>query len=68
MKHNSVDDISIKFLYLRLLGSMIWILYAIFTIELFIGISYSVTLLSSSIVFYIKINEKPKINLVETEL
>ena len=55
VKHNSADNISKKFLYLRVFSSMIWITYAILTIEWFVGLSYSVTLLSSSIVLYIKL-------------
>ena len=55
VKHQNANNISSKFLYLRIFSSIIWILYSLFTVEMFIGISYSVTLLSSFIVLYVKL-------------
>ena len=61
VKHKNADNISGKFLYLRIFSSIIWILYAIFTLEMFIASSYSVTLLSSCIILYVKLTQN-KIN------
>ena len=75
VKHRNANNISGKFLYLRVFTSIVWILYSIFTQEIFVGCSYTVTLISSCIVLYIKltqkdIEEKPKnkIFLIETQV
>lgn len=63
VKHQNANNISSKFLYLRIFSSIIWITYSIFTIEMFVGLSYAITLLSSLIVLYVKlfgINNKQK--------
>tara|TARA_B100000131_G_C18035019_1_gene580050 strand:+ start:228 stop:533 length:306 start_codon:yes stop_codon:yes gene_type:complete len=63
VKHQNANNISSKFLYLRIFSSIIWITYSIFTIEMFVGLSYAITLLSSFIVLYVKlfgINNKQK--------
>ena len=63
VKHQNANNISSKFLYLRIFSSIIWITYSIFTIEMFVGLSYAITLLSSFIVLYVKlfgINNKEK--------
>ena len=58
VKHRNANNISGYFLYLRVLTSLIWILYSIFTFEIFVGCSYSVTLISSCIVLYVKVTQK----------
>ena len=68
VKHNSAANISMKFLYLRIFGSIVWVLYAIFTIELYVTINNIVTLLSSSIIYYVKINELNRIKNKEETL
>tara|TARA_Y100000389_G_scaffold3105_1_gene3011 strand:+ start:144 stop:464 length:321 start_codon:yes stop_codon:yes gene_type:complete len=60
VKHQNADNISSKFLYLRIFSSIIWILYAIFTFEMFIVSSYSITLLSSFIILYVKLTQDDK--------
>ena len=57
-KHWNADNISKKFLCLRIVGALIWISYCILVSDLFIGISYSVTLLSSGIILYVKLTQK----------
>ena len=61
IKSNSADDISAYFLYLRIMGSISWLIYAGLTNELFIGLSYTVTLTSSLIVWFIKTFKKNNI-------
>ena len=58
IKHRNADNISKYFLGLRLFSSVIWIMYGIFVSDMFIGISYAITLLSSMIVLGIKITQK----------
>ena len=58
VKHRNANNISGKFLYLRVFTSIVWILYSIFTQEIFVGCSYTVTLISSCIVLYIKLTQK----------
>lgn len=58
VKHRNADNISKYFLSLRLLSSIIWIVYGAFIIDIYICISYAITLLSSMIVLGIKINQK----------
>lgn len=65
VKHWSGNNISGKFLYLRIVSSIIWILYAIFTVEFFVGLSYSITFVSSSIILYVKLSEKKEIEEIE---
>ena len=57
-KHWNADNISKKFLYIRILGSISWIIYAILDKNLYVGLSYSVTLTSSLLVTYVKITQK----------
>lgn len=56
-KHWNANNISKKFLVLRIIGSLIWIAYCIIINDLFIGLSYSIILLSSGFIFYVKINQ-----------
>tara|TARA_Y100000996_G_C21969780_1_gene415911 strand:- start:167 stop:490 length:324 start_codon:yes stop_codon:yes gene_type:complete len=58
VKHRNADNISKYFLGLRLFSSIIWIMYGIFVSDMFVGISYSITLLSSVIVLAIKLTQK----------
>ena len=57
-KHWNANNISQKFLILRIIGSLIWIGYSILITDLFVGLSYSVTFLSSSFIFFVKITQK----------
>ena len=59
-KNKSANNISSYFLIMRLFGSISWIIYAILESELWIGLSYIVTLISSICVSYIKIKYKNK--------
>ena len=59
IKTQSADDISAYFLYLRIVGSIAWLIYSGLTQELFVGLSYTVTLTSSLIVWFIKTFRKP---------
>ena len=58
IKNNSAKDISLLFLYLRIFGSISWLIYSIIKPDLLIGLSYVVTLTSSCIVYYVKMKEK----------
>ena len=58
VKHRNADNISKYFLSLRLFSSIIWIIYGIFISDIFVGISYFITLLSSIIVLGIKLKQK----------
>ena len=58
VKNNSARDISLLFLYIRIFASISWLIYSVIKPDVLIGISYVVTLLSSCIVYYVKIKEK----------
>ena len=58
VKHWNADNISKKFLYIRITGSISWIIYAILSLNIYIGVSYTVTLISSLIVTYVKHTQK----------
>lgn len=66
MKHWNADNISKKFLYIRIIGSISWIIYAILSKNLFIGLSYCVTLTSSLLVTYVKITQKRNDDQIKT--
>lgn len=68
VKHQNADNISSKFLYLRIFSCIIWILYAIFTLEMFIVSSYSITLVSSFIILYVKLTQKQISEIGEGEI
>ena len=57
IKNNSARDISLLFLYLRIFGSVTWLIYSVIKPDLLIGISYIVTLSSSCIIYYVKMKE-----------
>ena len=59
-KNKSANNISSYFLIMRLFGSISWIIYAILESELWIGLSYIVTLISSICISYIKVKYKNK--------
>ena len=61
IKYWNADSISKKFLYIRILGSVSWIIYAVLSKDLFIGLAYSVTLTSSLLVTYVKLSQKNEI-------
>lgn len=54
VKHWNADNISKKFLYIRIIGSMSWIIYAALSLNIYIGVSYTVTLTSSLIITFVK--------------
>ena len=53
-KTKSTNDISIYFLYLRISGSISWLVYSILKPDIYVGLSYIVTLISSLIILVIK--------------
>ena len=54
VKTRNADSLSMYFLTLRLLGSLTWIVYAVIETDTWIAISYTVTLLSSLVLCYVK--------------
>ena len=54
VKHWNADNISKKFLYIRIIGSISWVIYAILSLNIYIGVSYTVTLISSLIITFVK--------------
>ena len=62
--HWNANNISKKFLYIRILGSLSWITYAGLSSDLFIGISYAVTLISSLLVGYVKLTQKDEVKII----
>ena len=54
VKHWNADNISKKFLYIRITGSISWIIYSILSLNIYIGVSYTVTLISSLIITFVK--------------
>ena len=64
-KNKNTKNISTCFLLLRTLGSISWISYGILEKDIWIQLSYSVTLLSSLIVSFYKIKDKLKKREVE---
>ena len=54
VKHWNADNISRKFLYIRIIGSISWIIYAILSLNIYIGVSYTVTFISSFIIAFVK--------------
>lgn len=69
LKTKSTDSISIYFLYLRIAGSICWLIYGIYGKYLLLTLSYIVTLSSSLIILivYYK-NNKDEVNLIESSL
>lgn len=59
-KNKSANNISSYFLIMRLFGAISWIIYAILESEVWVGLSYIVTLISSICVSYIKVKYKNK--------
>ena len=57
-KNNNTKNISTCFLRLRNLGSLSWIIYGILDLDLWIILSYIVTLFSSLFVSFYKIKDK----------
>ena len=58
IKYWDASNISRYFLYIRILGSISWISYAILSKDIYIGLSYTVTLTSSLLVTYVKFTPK----------
>ena len=55
VRTGSANDISMYFLMLRISGSVCWLVYAILTDDIWILISYLVTLTSSVIMLVVKV-------------
>ena len=51
------ENISQKFLNLRVFSSIIWITYGILTMDEYIASAYVITLISSTIVLYVKMTQ-----------
>ena len=60
VKHWNADNISQKFLNLRVFSSMIWITYGILTMDEYIASAYVITLISSMLVLYVKMTQVKK--------
>ena len=58
IKYWDASSISKYFLFIRILGSISWISYAILSRDIYIGLSYTVTLTSSLLVTYVKFTPK----------
>lgn len=58
IKKKSSKNISGLFLLLRFLGSISWIIYAMIIMDSWVGASYLVTLIATSIIGYIKLIER----------
>ena len=67
VKNNSATDISLLFLYLRIFGSLSWLVYSILKPDILVGISYGVTLTSSLIIYYVKIKTTKCIKVKDTK-
>lgn len=59
VKKWDADNLSKYYIALRVSGSVAWIAYAGVTEELWVGVSYCVTLLSSLILAYVKMMPRP---------
>lgn len=57
-KNRSSKNISGTFLMLRFWGSISWLIYAILVSDAWIGISYTVTLIATCMIYYIKFKER----------
>ena len=67
IKTKSAKDISLLFLYLRIFGSISWLVYSIIKPDILVGASYTVTLASSLIVYAVKTKSKLFDNPVDDE-
>lgn len=59
-KNRSSKNISGTFLLLRFWGSISWLIYAVLVSDSWVGISYTVTLTATSMIYYIKFTERRK--------
>ena len=57
-KNRSSKNISGTFLLLRFWGSISWLIYAILVSDAWVGISYTVTLIATCMIYYIKFKER----------
>ncbi len=57
-KNRSSKNISGTFLMLRFWGSISWLIYAILVSDVWVGISYTVTLVATCMIYYIKFKER----------
>ena len=53
-KNKSSKNISRTFLNLRFLGSIAWLIYAILIFDIWVGVSYIITLTATCLIYYIK--------------
>lgn len=67
VKHWNANNISKTFLYIRIFGSVCWLIYAGIISDYLVGASYIVTLTSSLIVSYVKFTQKNKENINKNE-
>jgi len=59
-KKRSSKNISGTFLLLRFWGSISWLIYAVLVADSWVGISYTVTLTATCLIYYIKFTERRK--------
>lgn len=59
-KNRSSNNISGAFLILRFSGSISWIIYSLLVSDIWVGASYTVTLISTLFVIYIKCLDRKK--------
>ena len=57
-KNRSSKNISGTFLMLRFWGSISWLIYATLVSDVWVGISYTVTLIATCMIYYIKFKER----------
>ena len=49
------ENLSAYFLSMRITGSIIWLLYAVLAVDTWVGVSYTVTLISSGLLTLVKL-------------
>lgn len=49
------ENLSAYFLSMRITGSIIWLLYAVLAVDTWVGVSYTVTLISSGLLTCVKL-------------
>jgi uncharacterized protein with PQ loop repeat len=59
-KNRNSNNISGAFLILRFFGSISWIIYAFLLSDVWVGLSYAVTLISTLFVIYVKCLDRKK--------
>ena len=64
-KNRSSKNISGTFLLLRFWGSVSWLVYAVLISDTWVGISYTVTLIATCMIYYIKFFERRERNSID---